>query len=604
MVYDLAALEQDSTMSNNRKFNTMKDHVTTLRNEVAYFSSIIFSAQRSRSDIQDIVRSYTETLKGLWNRINKEIQDAENIMVQVLRSAKFDGGNQHSIGTPLTAAEVKAAHKQQVQLITELYSLIERVDPDVLLKNNAEVTTQVNALITRHKTFLQDRNMGRCFSRIVPGCEMEFNYNQDLFQDMAADVLESLRKFCVLYDDLDLPTLKDRLLKLNTVEGETAIQNLIINRLEQDAGFIDEAVYKRALKATEKPNPRVFDKLQVIGQNYFEYNQMEIRIARFVMGLIKSKDEKQKNEMFAKMHHEVKMRVDNFYKDVNRILMEALRQTYTPMAQTYSQMGMTPPPQNHHFGQGHAPVQTTSQPFGGSQLPGPAQPANQGSTFGGANQPYGTQSQPGGNPGQPVYQSQFNGQGRDPQGSNHGGNQPQVNTTSLPYAGPSQPSGGQSQPYGSHNASDRYSGQPVYQSQLNGQGRDPQGSNHGGNQPQVNTTSQPYGGQSQPIGGQSQPYGSQLQSGGFSGQPYYDSQLNGQIRDPQGSGHSGLKPQGNSTSQPYRGPSQPYGTQSQFGTDPNQPYYQSQFNGQGQAPQGPSHTTSVPNPSRPPMPKP
>lgn len=529
MVYDLAALEQDSTMSNNRKFNTMKDHVTTLRNEVSYFSNIIFSAQRSRSDIQDIIKSYTETLKGLWNRINKEIQDAEAVMVQVLRSAKFDGGSQFSTNVPLTAEEVRNAHKQQKQLVTELYTLIESIDADTLLQRNTVVSSQANSLVSRHKAMAQDKNMGRCFSRMVSGCEMEFHYNQDVFQDLAADVLESVRKFCVLYEDLDLPTLKDRLLKLNTMEGETAIQNLIISRLEQDAGFIDESVFKRALKATEKVNPRVFDKLQNIGQNYFEYNQMEIRIARFVMGLIRTKDEKQKNEAFAKMHHEVKMRTDNFYKDVNRILMEALRQTYTPMAQTYSQMGVAPT-QNSAFGPGPQPIHTQSQPYGGSQQNGQNQGSYAGQSNGGQTQPYGGPSQPGNNPSQPVYQSMYDGQGRDPKGSSQGGNQPQVNTTPQAYGGQNQSNGGQSQPYGGQSQYGTTPSQPYYNSTNAGQGRDPPGSTNGAGQYQGSTQGQPYGNQSQPYGGQSQ-------FGGNSNQPYYQSQYDGQGREPQSSTH-------------------------------------------------------------------
>ena len=414
MVYDLAALEQDSTMSNNRKFNTMKDHVNTLRTEVAYFSSIIFSAQRSRPDIQDIVRSYTETLKGLWNRINKEIASAEQVMVQVLRNAKLDGNSQFATNVQLTPEEVKAAHRLQKQLITEIVQLVESLDPDVLLTRNAAVVNQVNIYSQRHKALLNDKKNSSCFSRLVAGCETEFNFNQQIFQDMAGDLLETLAKFCRLYDDLDLPTLKDRLLKLNTVDTETAIQNLIINNLESDARFIDESIFKRAMKATEKPYPKINKVLETIGQNYFEYNQMEIRIARFVMSLVRTKAESEKNMMFAKMHQEVKMRTDNFYKDVNRIVMEALRQTYTPMAQTYSQMGVNP-----HQAQGHSagpqPNHQQPSPYGGSQMNGHQAPSfgqNPGPAY--QSQFNGSQSQFGGAGAQPYNQSYGPGPAQDP----------------------------------------------------------------------------------------------------------------------------------------------------------------------------------------------
>jgi hypothetical protein len=334
------------------------------------------------------VRSYTETLKGLWNRINKEIESAEAVMVQVLRNAKFDGSSQFNSAETLTPDEVKAAHKTQKQLIMEVFSLVESTDPDHLLKNNAAITDRVNSLISRHKSIVQDSNVGRCFSRIVPGLEAEFTYNQETFQEMGNDLLQTMKKFCVLYTDLDLVALRNKLLKLNSVEAQTAIENLVISKLENDAAFIDSSVYKRTLKSTERVNQKVTEKLTFIGQNYFEYNMMEIRIGRFLMGLLLSKDEKEKNEMFAKMHNEIKMRTDNFYKDVNKIVMEALHQHHTPMARTYSQMGINP-----NQGQ-NQPTYTQSQPYNGSQRQSSVR----------QSQPYGTESQFG------AGQSQFNGQ--------------------------------------------------------------------------------------------------------------------------------------------------------------------------------------------------
>ena len=113
------------------------------------------------------------------------------------------------------------------------------------------------------------------------------------------------------------------------------------------------------MKSTEKINPPLHDKLQVIAQNYYEYNMMEKNICLFVIKLVDVRDENQKNELFAKMHQDVKMRTDNFYKDVNAILMDALRQVYAPNARTYSQMGS--PLQS--YGQG-----TGIQPYADKQI--------------------------------------------------------------------------------------------------------------------------------------------------------------------------------------------------------------------------------------------
>jgi hypothetical protein len=382
MVYDLAALENDSTMSNNRKFNTMRDHVNTIKNEVSYFSSIIVSAQRSRPDIQDIVRSYTETLKGLWNRINKEVQSAEQVMIQVLRSAKHDSNSQFSSPVELTPDQVKAAHKSQKAVMDELLKYTGKLDENALLYNGENIRKTINSISFNHAALLKDKNINKCFSRALPSLEAEFRYNERIFQDFGTDLLATLQKLLSLYDGLDLNRYKKNLLQYKTVDSQITIRNMIITPLHDDAEFIDSSLFKKTMKGAETNDRIVDERLTSLAQNYYEYNKTLVDISTQVMKLPAARYEPERKQIFSQIKRLLTSRQDKWYSDVDMILSADLERAFPVLPQP-------PAPQ-----------------MGGSQI-------NAGNTSAGGQQEYNPGSQYGAQQGSGAggqYGSGMNGQ--------------------------------------------------------------------------------------------------------------------------------------------------------------------------------------------------
>lgn len=89
IVYDLSAVEADNSMPNSKKFNTLKDYVMVLKAEVAQFSYIVNSAEKSKPECQEIVKTYVETLKGLWTQVTQEIRSAETTMALLLKTGQI-----------------------------------------------------------------------------------------------------------------------------------------------------------------------------------------------------------------------------------------------------------------------------------------------------------------------------------------------------------------------------------------------------------------------------------------------------------------------------------------------------------------------------------
>lgn len=434
MVYDLAALEHDSTMNNNRKFNTMRDHVNTIKNEISYFSNVIFSAQKSRPDIQEIIRSYTETLKGLWNRVNREISSAEQVMIQVLRTAKFDANSQYSAGGEIKPEDLKAAHLREKALVDELYDFVLLLDENILLYRLGTIGQTTLSLAAKHKAILEDKNVLKCFSRIVTGFEKEFDFNENVFQDFAGDLIETMNKFCSLYGGLELTNYKQHLLQYTNADSQTIIRNMIINPLQEYAEFIDSSLFKKTMKAAEKYNPKIMDRLTILGQNYFEYNKCLIDMANFTMKLGVARTDAERAQLIQAIEKLVKFRADKFYKEVDMVLVDAIKQAFPYQIQqpTDSNLGYG----TSAFGNA-TPIGTGSilaQPNGQNQYDGTNGQMTNGnyatSQFGGQSQ-FGQPQQPtqggqagGYNGGANTYnQSQFgNGQGGANQGFNSGFN--------------------------------------------------------------------------------------------------------------------------------------------------------------------------------------
>lgn len=381
-------------MSNNRKFNTMRDHVNTIKNEVSYFSSIIVSAQRSRPDIQDIVRSYTETLKGLWNRVNKEVQSAEQVMIQVLRSAKYDAGSQHSSPVEITPDQVKAAHKSQKIVMEEVLKYASTLDEDAMLYDSANIWNTLTSLSARHDAILKDKNINKCFSRVLPSLQAEFEYNERVFQDFGTDLLITLQKLLTLYDGLDLSRFRQNLLQFKTADNQASIRNSIIGPLQEDAEFIDSSLFKKTMKGAEANNKVIEQRLIDIAQNYYEYNKTLIDISTQVMKLPTARSEPERQKILGQIKGLLTSRQDKWYYEVQLALQDDIEKTFPAVVgQPGQQIDGSIAGAGGQYNAGNSQFNGANTQFGGNVQYG----GGGNSPFGGGDAQYLGNFQPAGN---------------------------------------------------------------------------------------------------------------------------------------------------------------------------------------------------------------
>jgi hypothetical protein len=322
-------------MSSQRKFNTMKDSVAVLRGEVSQFSYIIHSSQKSKPECQEIVKTYVETLKGLWSQVNQEIHDAENIMVQVLRNARVEEGGVQPM--EINIGSVQTAHKKQAEIANTTFELLENLTPDLMLAKSREVGAEVDKLQARYNEVARDPITSRAFTMIIQGAEKEFDYNKSVFQVYLPDLLSAMKRLCVCYQGLELQSIRSVLEKNNSREKQTIIRNTLQDQLERDRNFLDSTTYKKAVAHGFRDHPESAKKLELLGQKYYEYSNEATRVADFSISLMNCNSEQQKIELFKEMTRDLKYRNDTYFKQMDNQVVEWLRSVHCP---TYN-IGMT-----------------------------------------------------------------------------------------------------------------------------------------------------------------------------------------------------------------------------------------------------------------------
>ena len=315
-------------MSSPRKFNTMKDCVTVLRGEVSQFSFIIHSAQKSKPECQEIVKTYVETLKGLWSQVNQEIHEAEDFMVQVLRSAQVEerGGTQ----TDITINSVKEAHKKQADLANDVFILMDQLTVDSMVANNRIVAGQIDQFQVQYNQIAKDPAVSRAFTVLIAGTQKEIDFNKSVFQSYLSDLLLSMKSLSQCYQSLDLVLLRNTLEKNNSKEREIVIKNTVLNSLERNRISLDNATYKKAISHGMKVHPDSAGKLQLLGQKYYEYSTEVTRVADFAITLLHANGEPMKVELFKEMTRDLRNRSDSYFKQMDSQVIEWLRSVHCP----------------------------------------------------------------------------------------------------------------------------------------------------------------------------------------------------------------------------------------------------------------------------------
>jgi hypothetical protein len=291
IVMDMTAIERNPSLTHGRRYSMIMDHLHVIKNETSHFHHILNNSEKIPEDSRNIIKTYLATLRGFVFQVDREVEESEKELCEVLRAAKnIDmAGDQKLGGGVVTKKDVQELIEKEKKVEAEFLEYVSTISIQDLTTKQDAVLRQYLETNSNYKLLATSKLASTLFIPydIKDRYPEEYEYHSQVFVEQLSEFHTLVHKSVEHFQSIEIGKLsKDfQNFKRNDLTYGGKINSGLIVVLDDGIKFFASVGFRNSLKTLEKRFNTVSKKVDSLGKEYLKYAKSVKKIAELSMEL-------------------------------------------------------------------------------------------------------------------------------------------------------------------------------------------------------------------------------------------------------------------------------------------------------------------------------
>ena len=295
---DLKATYKDQALSNERKQNSLKDHVNVLKRELSVFAERIRVVKGSNSNNFGLVKCYINTMKGFWEQMIKAAHEGEDMLLHLTRGGLRVGDN---VLPGQINQQTLNGYTERKLFVQKVFDFGIPITSDYILANNKKFSTDVQDLSNKMSELNRQTSIIRLLEVKVAGYEKLWEEYQMVYKKEIKEYLGILTKIGRAYMVFDLENLRNKISKKGPNTSMQQIRADESSLLFESKMILDDNSTKENLRNVEKRNPSFRSSMDRLITSFKENESLIKSMLDTLVEVYQTKSETEVNESFRRL---------------------------------------------------------------------------------------------------------------------------------------------------------------------------------------------------------------------------------------------------------------------------------------------------------------
>jgi hypothetical protein len=291
IVMDMTAIERNPSLTHGRRYSMIMDHMHVIKNETSHFHHILNNAEKTPEDSRNIMKTYLATLRGFVFQVDREVEESERELCEVLRAAKnIDmAGGERQGGGVVTKKDVVELIEKEKKVEAEFLEFVSTISLKDLTTKHDAVHRQYLETSTKYKVLVTSKQASTLFIPydIKDKYPEEYEYHSQVFTEQLAEFHTLVQKAVEHFQSIEIGKLSKDFehFKRNDLSYGGKMSSGLIVVLDDGIKFFASVGFRNSLKMLEKRFNTVSKKVDSLGKEYLKYAKSVKKIAELSMEL-------------------------------------------------------------------------------------------------------------------------------------------------------------------------------------------------------------------------------------------------------------------------------------------------------------------------------
>ena len=319
---DILRIINDKALSNERKINTLRDHVNILKSELAVFADRIRSVENSKSHYSGLVKCYIRTMTGFWSKMLEIVDKAEENMLGLIKNQPQVDLNKPK---PLTEKQrnwLRIGYEDRHKIFFGFLDMIKELRIEDVL-NHQHLRDAIDHNRVEMNKLGADQETVNLLSGNIP----EFQKQQHFFKSAYIDFpsfIEGLTLICNAYSTLDVTTFTDKFENKNDKISYQMLRKTHADTFKAQRERLNSNEMMAAINKSRNVKFEASNKFEELVRTFKEYSEFMEEVMNHIVDAYKQDTDDEGNVCIDRIQDAARGK-SGLYEQVMKILVPKIR---------------------------------------------------------------------------------------------------------------------------------------------------------------------------------------------------------------------------------------------------------------------------------------